>query len=169
MDLDLYVLRHAIAVERGTEGFENDADRPLTPEGEQKLRQVAKSLRKSKLEFDRIFSSPYLRARRTAELFASVVAPTTAVEFRDALIGEQDPREFIAELVKLEPAPGSVLMVGHEPHLSSFVSLLISGSTQPCLRLKKAGFCKLSVTALQAGRCAELEWLLTPRQMQMMG
>ena len=46
MNLDLFILRHAIAVERGTKGYENDSERPLTPEGDEKLRQVAKALRR---------------------------------------------------------------------------------------------------------------------------
>ena len=39
--MDLYILRHGIAVEPGTPGYENDADRPLTPEGQRKLEQIA--------------------------------------------------------------------------------------------------------------------------------
>jgi hypothetical protein len=34
--------------------------------------------------------------------------------------------------------------------------------------MKKAGLCKLSVEALSYGRCAALEWLLTPAQITLM-
>ncbi|MHC1769737.1 MAG: hypothetical protein AB9869_36565 [Verrucomicrobiia bacterium] len=41
--MDLYVLRHAIAVERDAQGIKNDFDRPLTSEGEQKLSRITQS------------------------------------------------------------------------------------------------------------------------------
>jgi len=34
--------------------------------------------------------------------------------------------------------------------------------------LKKGGLCKLMIQRLRPGRCATLEWLLTPRQMGLM-
>jgi phosphohistidine phosphatase len=166
--MDLYILRHAIAVERGTPGYENDFDRPITPEGEQKLRRIIKAMANLELSFDRILSSPYLRARQTAETVVNELGLRQKVELRDPLGAESNAQQIVAELIKVEPTPASLLLVGHEPSLSSTASLLISGSTTPCLSFKKAGLCKLSIDALHPGRCGRLEWLLAPRQMLLM-
>jgi phosphohistidine phosphatase len=60
------------------------------------------------------------------------------------------------------------MLVGHEPFLSQLISLLVSGDTESSVLLKKGGFCKLSTEHLKHGKCATLEWLLTPRQMELM-
>ena len=166
--MDLYILRHGIATERGTAGYERDFERPLTPDGEKKVRRISKAMLRLELMFDLIVSSPYVRARETAEIVAATLSLTKQLDFRDSLGADGDPRELIAELTKLKPEPNRLLLVGHEPSLSTIASLLISGSPKPCLVLKKAGFCKLTVESLRVGRCAQLEWLLTPRQMLLM-
>lgn len=166
--MDLYFLRHAIAVDRDAPGFKNDFDRPLTPDGEQKLRRVTKAMRNLQLTFDLVLSSPYVRARETAEIVASTLSLRKKLEFRDSLGVDGNPRELIVEVGGLEPAPASLLLVGHEPYLSSLISLLVTGASRSSFGLKKAGLCRLSVESLKIGRCARLEWLLTPRQMLLM-
>ena len=71
--MDLYLLRHGIAVEPGSPGYAKDADRPLTPEGERKLGQIAEAMEALELSFDLILSSPYVRARQTAEIVAATL------------------------------------------------------------------------------------------------
>jgi phosphohistidine phosphatase len=166
--MDIYILRHAIAVEPGTEGCKNDFDRPLTPEGEQKLRRIARAMRNMALSFDTVLSSPYVRARETAEIVKAALAPKMKIGLRDSLGVDGQPRELIMELKNLDPAPASLLLVGHEPYLSTLVGLLVSGSTRSFVRIKKAGLCKLTVGTVKVGRSAQLEWLLTPRQMLLM-
>ena len=57
-------------MEPGTPGFENDSERPLIPKGERRLRSAAAAMKKLELSFDLILSSPFLRARQTAEIVA---------------------------------------------------------------------------------------------------
>jgi hypothetical protein len=53
--------------------------------------------------------------------------------------------------------------------LSDLISLLVSGARDFSVELKKGGLAKLSMEALKYRRCASLEWLLTPKQMGMIG
>jgi phosphohistidine phosphatase len=168
MAMDLYVLRHAIAVERGTPGVESDFDRDLTAEGERKLRQIAKTMRQLGIAFESVWSSPYVRARRTAEIVLAELKCRKRVELRDNLGVESNPRELVAEMKAIKQLPATLLLVGHEPFLSSLISLLITGSARSCVALKKAGFAKLTVDSFQGGGGAILQWLLTPRQMLLM-
>jgi len=59
--------------------------------------------------------------------------------------------------------------VGHEPSLSGLASMLLSGDPALSITLKKGGICKLSVETLQYGRCATLDWLLSPAQLVEIG
>jgi len=166
--MDLYILRHGIAVEPGTPGYETDADRPLTPEGERKLRQIADAMRALELSFDLILSSPYLRARQTAEIVAATLGARKRLEMSDALTPSGSIKKLVELLKRREPSPESVLLVGHEPYLSELISLLLSGKESFAVVMKKGGLCKLTTESLKPGRCATLQWLLTPKQMALM-
>jgi phosphohistidine phosphatase len=166
--MDLYILRHGIAVEPGTPGYEKDADRPLTPEGERKLRQIAEAIQALELSFDLILSSPYLRARQTAEIVAATLGARKRLELSAALTPSGSIKKLVELLKRREPSPESVLLVGHEPYLSELISLLLSGKESFAVVMKKGGLCKLTTESLKPGRCATLQWLLTPKQMALM-
>ncbi len=163
--MDMYLLRHAIAVTRGTEGYDNDAERPLTKKGAARMRRIAKAMKGLDLSFDLILSSPILRARTTAEIVADEMGLRKKLVFSDSLGTAGDAEAVIAELNDTYRSCEAVLLVGHEPDMSDLISLLLSGGGDVAVTMKKGGLCKLSVDSLQAGRCATLEWLLTPRQL----
>ena len=167
--MNLYVLRHGIAVEPGTPGYERDADRPLTPEGERKLWQIAEAMEALELSFDLILSSPYLRALQTAEIVAKALKGRKKVELSESLTPGGSTKKLVEMLNRVQPSPESVLLVGHEPYLSGLSSLLVSGDAGFAVVMKKGGLCKLTIESFKAGRCAGLEWLLTPKQMALMG
>jgi phosphohistidine phosphatase len=167
--MNLYLLRHGLAVEPGTRGFSNDSERPLTPKGERKLWRIAEAMEALKLSFDVILSSPYKRARQTAEIVAEAFNARKKLESSETLAPSGDPKKLLKRLVDMSPAPEDVLLVGHEPYLSELVSLLVSGERGLSVVMKKGGLCKLEVSSPRAGRCASLAWLLTPKQMSLMG
>lgn len=166
--MNIYLLRHGIAVEPGTPGIENDADRPLIPKGERRLRSVASATEKMKLSFDLILSSPLVRARQTAEIVARELKLKKQLQLSDALAPGGSAKNLIRQLTELRPAPENVLLVGHEPNLSRLISLLISGEDHATVEMKKGGLCKLETVDLRPGLCARLAWLLTPAQMDLM-
>jgi phosphohistidine phosphatase len=164
--MNLYILRHGIAVERGTRGFENDADRPLTLKGEERVRAIAKAMQAMELSFDLLLTSPFVRARKTAELVADKFKLREKLQNSEHLTPDGDPKKLVAELNRLDA--DDVLLSGHEPWLSTFVATLVCDEPAASVQLKKGGLCKLSVETLKHGRCATLEWLLTPKQMLLM-
>jgi phosphohistidine phosphatase len=164
---NLFILRHGLAVEPGTAGYAKDADRPLTAEGKAKLREIAAAMEKLGLDFDIILSSPYKRARQTAEIVAEELEKK--VQFSETLTPQGQVKTLIDFLNRLRPPAQNVLLVGHEPYLSELISLLISGERHASVVMKKGGLAKLSVESLKPGRCAALQWLLTPKQMGMIG
>jgi phosphohistidine phosphatase len=166
--MNLFILRHALAVERGTAGYEKDADRPLTPKGERRTWRAADAMEALGISFDLILTSPYLRARQTAEIVAEAFKAKKKLEFSDELTPNGDPKRLIEQLDTLKPVPRSLLLVGHEPYLSGLISTLLAGDAKVAMDFKKGGLCKLEIETLRYGRCATLAWLLTPRQMDLL-
>lgn len=166
--MNLYILRHGLAGQPGAHGMAKDADRPLTAEGKQKLRKIAAAMKALDLSFDLILSSPYARARETADIVAAAFNARKELECSDTLTPSGSPRELIRLLNHRKPQPESLLLVGHEPYLSTLISLLVAGVGDLSIVLKKGGLCKLAAESLRPGRCATLEWLLTPKQMLLM-
>src|SRR5437016_5073253 len=66
--MDVYIVRHAIAEEQSSTG--KDADRELTNEGKEKMKEAAAGFAGTGPKIDRILSSPLPRARQTAEIVA---------------------------------------------------------------------------------------------------
>jgi phosphohistidine phosphatase len=115
------------------------------------------------LAFDSILTSPYVRARQTAEIVAKTFQAEKRLKISEHLACEGSPKKLIQELKTLKAQ--DLLIVGHEPYLSGLISLLISGRSDLDINLKKAGLCRLSIDSLKYGRCARLDWLLTPNQL----
>lgn len=159
--MNLYIIRHAIAIDEGTPEYEQDSERPLTDKGKKKMRQIAKGLRTLGADFDLILASPYVRAKETAEILADVFKVKTDIAFSDNLIPMGDPDLLIAEMNEKYSA-NSIALIGHEPHLTALISLLIADNTGVDITLKKGGVCRLSADDLHHTRKAALEWLLTP-------
>lgn len=166
--MNLYVLRHGIAAEPGTPGFKHDRERPLTPDGKRKMRGVAKAMSVMDLSFDLVFSSPFVRARQTAEIVVKLLHAQKTLALAEELAVGGNPRALIDRIRRLDPQPANVLLVGHEPFLSRLVSALVAGDSSASVTLKKGGLCKLAAESLEYGRCATLEWLLTPAQLRLM-
>ena len=164
--MDLYILRHAIAEERSGPMPGGDSQRRLTAEGKTKMRRAAKGLKALELDFDLILTSPFLRAKETAEIVTEVFGLADALKLTPSLAADGNPKDLIDELKARHHRRKQVLLVGHEPYLGRLISLLISGDTAISINLKKGGLCKLSTSSLQYGRCATLEWLLTPGQLR---
>src|SRR5262245_58672519 len=134
---EIYILRHGIAVERGAGGYTNDSERPLTAEGRKKMQRIAKTLCNLDLSFDLILSSPYVRARQTAEIVAQILKGEERLKLSDHVAADGDAEDLIAEVRKAHHSPASVLLVGHEPYLSELISVLLTGQPDLVLTLKK--------------------------------
>jgi len=161
--MEIYLLRHAPAGTRDPEGRADDSLRLLTPEGIEKMKHLARAMRALKLKFDLILSSPFERAKQTAEIVAAEFKLKRALKFTEHLAPDGDAELLIERLPSLYSRPKRVLLVGHEPHLSRLAGMLIAGHEITGFKLKKGGLCKLTARRLQYGACAGLDWVLTPK------
>ena len=166
--MKLYLMRHGLAVERGTPGYDSDRERPLTPKGERRIRRVAEALQRMELSFDVILSSPLVRARQTADVLLEEVKTRRELRLTEHLAPGGNAKELVSLIQGLPGPPQDVLLVGHEPDLGHLTSLLLTGTDAMTIIFKKGGIASLTVESLRAGRCATLEWLLTSRQLELM-
>ncbi len=160
--LELYLIRHGIAA--APESYESDDERPLTDEGVEKTKKVAKRLSQLKLHFDLILTSPLLRARQTA-LILQTTGLSSQLEESDYLKFDGDIYNWLPWLETWQQGGGSCLaLVGHEPNLSNWAETLVWGSPRGSLIFKKAGI--IGLTLPQSGSPvghSYLFWLVPPR------
>ena len=162
---ELYIMRHGIAIARGSLRFSDDSKRPLIPEGKEKMREVARGLDRMGFEVDWIVTSPLVRAVETAEIVAASLASSVPVDFCDALRPGGSPEGLIAFLAQ-RPNRRKVLIVGHEPDLSELAARLIGAGSQANLAFKKGGCCMISLDQIPPRGPGQLVWWLTPRQLR---
>ncbi|MFO1464616.1 MAG: histidine phosphatase family protein [bacterium] len=166
MALELFFLRHAVAVERGAEGITDEA-RPLTEEGREKMILAVQGMGRLKIEFEVLLSSPLLRAKQTAELVARHLPFRGPVEFEEELEPGGDLRVLLGKLAARRES--RYLLVGHEPMLGSWIRSLLGWRGVARLRLKKGALCHLLLEGLQAGAGAELIELFQPKALRLLG
>lgn len=160
--LELYLIRHGIAAD--PENYTNDAERPLTDEGKQKTKKVAKRLSDLKLQFDVILTSPLLRARQTAEILQAS-GLSSHLEESEQLKFDGDLYNWLNWLEAWRQRGGTCLaLVGHQPSLGDWAETLVWGNPRGGLILKKAGAMGLVLpeTGSPVGH-SHLFWLTPPR------
>ena len=153
----LYLVRHAVAEERGPD-WPDDALRPLTDDGAKKWRKQAAGLVAIDARPDLILTSPFTRARQTADLLAAAWSKAPKVVELPALQPGVKPRDV---LKALEPQGrhASFALVGHEPGLGELAALLVGFKTPP--EFKKGGVARVDVAILPppAGSGVLYSWL----------
>ena len=167
--MDLYVLRHGIAEDRDYHKFPDDRDRPLTHKGIRRLERQVKGMNAVNLTPGLAITSPLVRAVQTAEIVLEGLERTCPLVVSEALAPSADPHDILEVIAESHVSLASVMVVGHEPHLSSLVSLVSSGSFEAAIRMRKGSLCKLRVPDFNLQPCGQIEWLLTPRQMIRLG
>jgi phosphohistidine phosphatase len=158
----LYIVRHAIAVPRGTVGIE-DADRALTDEGISKMKKIAAGLNRLGYVPEIILSSPLVRARQTGEILLQAFGKETRLIISPALAPEADRKELFYEIGSLEKKNVRRLMiVGHQPSLGEIAGEIAFGSSKHSIGLKKGGVCSIELESGQDTPKGMLVEILTP-------
>jgi phosphohistidine phosphatase len=169
--MKLYIMRHGPAEDDSATG--RDGDRALTTSGRDRTRSVAKALLDADESPLRIVSSPLVRALQTGEIVAAVTdldrrakeaGESASVEIRRELAPGGHSVGLVADLVQKERK--RVMLVGHEPDLSSLVAHLVGKAPdQGMLKSMVVGM-KVEPTPKGAegpGFTAKLRFILDPK------
>jgi phosphohistidine phosphatase len=159
----LFLLRHADADASGSVA---DSERPLSAAGIEEAHAVADALRHMKITFGIVLSSPFLRARQTAEIVATQI-PSVRVQILEQIQSGSDPENLFRELQSL-PRDTRTLVVSHEPFVSRCIGRLISAGNEPNISIKKASLSCVEVGSPVRPGSGVLLWLLTNEQLRFM-
>lgn len=156
---EIYLIRHGTAAERG-DAWPDDAKRPLTAQGLAKVEKAARGLARLEIGFDIILSSPLVRARQTADVFATELDGRPPIVNTDALAPGREYADLIATLEKHARKP-RIALVGHEPAIGELAARLI-GSRHP-IEFKKGAVCRIDLDEIPPSGPGDLRWLLPSR------
>src|SRR5262245_56605814 len=154
----LLIIRHAIAVPRGTPGIPDD-ERPLTARGRRRFRKAARGLTRILDRPSPLLTSPLIRALATAEIAArawSRIHPTV-----EPALAQGNPARVLAVLAA-RSADATVALVGHEPYLSGLLAALLGGAEADSLGFRKGGAALLEWSGAR-GASGRLLWFLPPK------
>jgi phosphohistidine phosphatase len=155
---ELYLVRHAIAADRGSE-WPDDTKRPLTERGMNRFKDAVKGLRRLDVAVDEIFTSPLVRARQTAEILAAGLDGKPPIKVLDALSPGHTSASVMTHLARVAKRR-RIALVGHEPELGELAAHLIGAGR--ALAFKKGGICRIDLGSLTSKRAASLTWFLPP-------
>ena len=151
----IYFLRHADA-----EDFSgNDFERKLTPKGHEQAERVGNFCDKYSITPEVFLTSPLVRARQTAEIVGKKIGAEPVIA--DWLDCGMTPETLIEQLEPLT-TKSSVLLVGHEPDLSTAVSHLLGLPEPGNFPIRKASLTAIDAPWLEKGSGA-LEFSIPPK------
>ena len=164
--MELIIIRHAVAEEREDFVKKNLEDqlRPLTLKGRKRMQKICVKLRDYVKGFDVIVSSPFTRARQTAEILSQIYFETKVIETPE-LVPQSPPQALLKWLRVQGRSYKRIAIVGHEPHLSTFASYLLTGKAESFIDLKKGGVIALEMESFAQAEVgsAQLLYSIPPK------
>jgi len=165
--MQLYIVRHGIAINREDPKCPSDPDRFLTQEGIEKTKEIARGLAKIADQPDLLLTSPYVRAVQTAEIVADALDyPKPKIRKTDSLLPGAETQQLFRELAK-DKDHSTVFVFGHAPHLDELLATAV-GSKNHISALKKAGAALVELKRLLPPS-GQLVWLATPKLLRKAG
>ena len=161
--IELYLVRHAIAAERGPK-YPDDRLRPLTPVGSKKFAESVPGLIEMGVVIDIALTSPLVRARDTAMLLAAALKLKPAIVELEALAPGGRYQAVIEAIKTHAKRHRRLALVGHEPDLGELAARLLGARGNA--EFKKGGVCLIEVDGATPGGPGTLRWLLTPRALR---
>jgi phosphohistidine phosphatase len=157
--MDLYLIRHAEAVSREDPNYIDD-ERPLTDEGREQARALAKALIARNVRFDAVIASPLLRTRQTAEeMLQNMPGPMGELEFCKHLAPGGKKKKLTRFL--MGQSGESIALIGHEPDLSEYLARSV-GNGKAQIELAKGGAALIRCDGVADKGHGTLVWLITP-------
>jgi len=165
--MQLYIVRHGIAIDRENPKCPPDPERYLTEEGVEKTKQVARGVAALGVKGDLFLTSPYVRAVQTAEIFASALDHAKQkIRKTDLLLPGAEPSLLFRDLVRDKQA-SVVFLFGHAPNLDDVLATAL-GSKKHLTTMKKAGVALVELKRISPPT-GMLVWLAVPRLLRKAG
>jgi phosphohistidine phosphatase len=158
--MKLYLVRHATASDIAA----SDAERELTREGQEEARTVGVVLVELGVKPSRVWSSPLVRARQTAEIIAQATKFRGEVELLDELTNGTSTTT-LSKALQSYSSQEEILLVGHMPSLSEHLAAFIGSKSPHGLPLGKGSVACVDLVELRPGH-GQLRWLMRQKQLR---
>ena len=167
--MELFILRHGETSKRLSRS--GGLNRPLTYTGTAEIKSTADSIKKLRIKINLIVTSPLSSCKQTGEIISDLFNKRIPIIICNDLKPEGELLDFYNKILKYKDT-SSILIVGHEPYLSSMINDIISNNDDADrnynknnnnIILKKAGLSRIKITSTVPKLKGELRWLLTPR------
>ena len=150
--MKLYLVQHGEAAPK-----EIDPERPLTQQGQEDIGRIAAALAQAEIGATRILHSGKLRARQTADILGTAIAPGIEAAVIDHINPLDDPAKF-----NWQKASGGedTILVGHLPFMAKLAAQLVTGNTEQALVEYRPG----SVVCIESDDSGNwrIAWMLRP-------
>lgn len=123
--------------------FVPDIGRPMTRKGRRELLAVADRFARLHIVPDLIITSPARRTGETAEIFGKKIGLTRRQMQVNENLFEAEKREILRIVHELDDSHDAVMLVGHDPAMTSLLHHLVNAEVY---NLKFASFAVLSIT-----------------------
>jgi phosphohistidine phosphatase len=163
LTMRLYLMRHAEAGDADPRRWPDYRQRPHSEVGHREHAVVAAALRRMGVRFDRLLTSPLVRARQTAEITAVAYGGAPTPEETPALGDRATLPDVLAALARL-PADAAVVLVGHEPFLSAAAGALIARDGSARIEMRKSGVAAIDFDGHPAAGRGTLLFHARPRE-----
>jgi phosphohistidine phosphatase len=163
------LVRHAIAEDRvvWAERSGDDGLRPLTADGRDKMKRVARGLAAIEPKIALLAASPLVRARETAEILARAWGGIEPVE--TPLLAPGAAPATLTTWLARQRAEGTAVLVGHEPDLGEIAAFWLCGCERHFVAFKKGGVALIEFGGAPKEGAGVLQWFLTPGQLRALG
>jgi phosphohistidine phosphatase len=161
--IELYLVRHAIAAERGP-NYPDDRERPLTSEGIARFKQAVEGTKALDVQIDLVLTSPLVRAKHTAELLIAGLANKPRLEHLDALAPGGRLPAVTEAIAKFSKRYRRIALVGHEPGMGELAAKLMQ--SRGVFEFKKGAVCCIDLDGAMPAGPGTLRWMLPPRALR---
>ena len=146
--MEVYLVQHGEAKDE-----EDDPERSLTNKGKEEVGHVAAHTARL-VNIHRIMHSPKLRAKQTADIFATYNKHASSAEEKG--LKPMDDPEIAKKMI--ESQTENLMLVGHLPHMNKLASLLLTGNADADVISFRMG----AVVCLEKQERWKVKWIFTP-------
>ncbi len=158
--MEIYFVRHGEAQDKV--GGMKDEDRPLTSFGAATIAHLGRSLKGIIKRFDLILTSPFLRARQSADILGNIFGNKGEISVSNSLIAGSPPNELLNEIKKSDAS--HILIIGHQPYLGSYINFF-TGTKEDDMSIRTATCALVETCELKKDK-GKLLWIKEPADLK---
>lgn len=161
--MEIYIIRHGDAIDRGDPQVTGDAMRWLTDEGRDEVAISARLLAKLGVAPDLALTSPMVRARQTAEIVTGLIGPASGPEVSEHLVYGGSLAGVLEDILR-HGQPRNVVLAGHMPSVGELAGYLAWGMPEADVRFRTGEVCRIDLPdESPTPGSGDLRWLIPPK------